>query len=145
MSSSPLPHRLVAFREKNGLSQEEMAGVLGVSRRYLSDLENGAKDIDTNTSLYKWFDAIEQGQVPLNRQLGKTNTRVREEPAEYIYTRRDGAGAAGSGLNPQDVLSQVRADLAMIEGGTQHEKRRAFHFLSEVHLPMLAKMMKLDT
>ena len=144
MSSSPLPHRLVSFREKNGLVQEELAGLLGVSRRYLVDLENGTKDVDTNGSLYKWFDAIEQGLVPLNRQLGKSkNSRVQEDAAEYVFTRRDGGGT-GSGLNPQDVLSQIRADIAMIEGGTQSEKRRAFNFLYEVHLPMLAKMMKLE-
>lgn len=144
MSSSPLPHRLVAFRERNGLTQEEAAGMLGVSRRYLSDLENGTKDIDPNSSLHKWFDALDSGQVPLPRGLGTNHGRARETPAEYVATRRDGESSGSGGLNAHDVISQIRVDLATIEGGTQGEKRRAYHFLNEVHLPMLARLMKLD-
>lgn len=145
MSSSPLPHRLVSFREKHGLVQEELAGLLGVSRRYLVDLENGTKDVDTNGSLYKWFDAIEQGLVPLNRQLGKSKgTRTNEDAAEYVVTPRQANGSGIGGINPHDVLSQIRADLGVIEDGTQAEKRRAYNFLYEVHLPMLARMLKLE-
>ena len=124
--------------------QEDLAGLLGVSRRYLVDLENGTKDVDPNSSLYKLFDGYDQGLLPINRQMGTSkNTRVREDAAEYVVTPRT-ANGAGGGLNHQDVLSQIRADIAMIEGGAQSEKRRAYHFLAEVHLPMLAKMMKLE-
>ncbi len=141
MSSELLSHRLVNFRERLGISQADLAGELGVTPRYLSFLETGQKDIETTSSLYKLFCAIESGQVPLKRHLGGSGKNVREEPATYHATRR---GETAGGLNPQDVLSQIRADLAMIEGGAQMEKRRAFHFLLEVHLPMLAKMLKLE-
>ena len=129
--------------------QGELAGVLCVTPRYLSDLETGKKDLDTNTSLYKWFEAVEQGLVPLNKKLGAgsngRSNHVRETPAEYVTSAdaRHGEPVVG-GLTLQDMLSQIRSDLAMIEGGAQAEKRRAYHFLSGVHLPMLAKMMKLD-
>jgi transcriptional regulator with XRE-family HTH domain len=142
MPSELLSHRLVSFRERHGLSQADLAGELGVTARYLSFLETGQKDIEPSSSLYKLFCAMEAGQIPLKRQIGGAGkSAAREESAVYHATRR---GEGQGGLNAQDILSQIRADLAMIEGGAQTEKRRAFHFLQEVHLPMLARMMKLE-
>lgn len=147
MASEILSHRLAAFRERHGLSQAEMAELLSVTTRYLIYLEHGQKEADPNSSLYKLFEAYELGQIPVNKIRGgnhKTSS-LREEPAAYKAARRsDSVGANGTGLNPQDVLSQIRADLSMIEGGPHAEKRRAYHFLHEVHLPMLAEMLKLD-
>jgi len=144
MPSELLSHRLVTFRERHGLSQVEMAEMLSISTRYLIYLETGQKEADPNSSLYKLFDAYEVGQIPVNKIRGKTpgknhSSSLREEPGHYDARHHKVAG----GLNPQDVLSQIRADLAMIEGGAQAEKRRAYHFLYEVHLPMLAEMLQL--
>jgi transcriptional regulator with XRE-family HTH domain len=144
MPSEQLSHRLVRYREQHGLTQADLAGVLGVTARYLSDLESGKKDIDTNGSLYKYFGAIENGLVPLNRQFGSKGSSVREVPFDYVGAVDSRRGETVSGLSQQDMLSQIRADLAMIEGGAQSEKRRAYNFLYSVHLPMLAKMLKLE-
>lgn len=151
MPSEHLSHRLVAFREKHGLLQADLAGVLGITPRYLGYLETGQKEVDVNSSLYKYFEAIEQGHVSMDRQLGrpsKGGSQVKEDPFDYVGAvesrgPRRGDAAIG-GLSSQDVLSQIRADIAMIEGGAQAEKRRAYHFLAQVHLPMLAKMLKLE-
>jgi len=140
MPSELLSHRLVSFRERHGLSQADLAGELGVTARYLSFLETGQKDIEPSSSLYKLFCAFDDGLVPIRRHLGANNKHNAREDA-YTVPRRP---ESGGGLNTQDILSQIRADLAMIEGGAQSEKRRAYHFLAEVHLPMLAKMLKLD-
>jgi transcriptional regulator with XRE-family HTH domain len=38
-------HIFVKYREENDLSQEELAGKLGVSRQMVSFIENGERDI----------------------------------------------------------------------------------------------------
>lgn len=146
MSSEILSHRIAAFRERHSLSQAEMAELLSVTTRYLIYLEHGQKEADPNSSLYKLFEAYELGQIPVNKIRGGNHKSVtlREDPVTYKASRRSDSVGANTGLNPQDVLSQIRADLSMIEGGPHAEKRRAYHFLHEVHLPMLAEMLKLD-
>lgn len=139
MSNDLLSHRLHSFREKRGLTQTDMAALLGVTSRYVSQLENGTREVDPNSSLFRLFTAYESGQVPVHIN------GIREEVAPYQrLPRTDSVGTANHGLSANDVLSQVRADIAMIEGGALSEKRRAYHFLRDVHLPMLAKMLKLD-
>jgi len=144
MLSELLSHRLVAFREKHGLTLAALAEILGVTSRYLSYLEAGTKDIGPESSLFKLFVAYEAGQLPLKRGLGFSDAIVREEPPRQINARNADSIGDFSGLSTQDALAQVRADLAMIEGGSQSDRRRAYHFLRQVHLPMLAKMMKLE-
>lgn len=143
MASDLLSHRLLHFRESRGLTQTDAAALLGVTSRYISQLENGTREVDPNSSLFRLFVAYESGQVPVRIN----GNGVREEAPPYRLESRphrsDSIGTA-DGLSSNDVLSQVRADLAMIEGGTQSEKRRAYHFLRDVHLPMLAKMLKLE-
>lgn len=149
MPSEQFSHRLVAYRETQGLTQAELAGVLGVTPRYLIDLEHGKRDVDVNTSLYKLFDAIERGLVPLARQLGhKSNglakaTAANEAPFNYAASSRRGE-TLGGGLSAQDLIDQVRADVVIIESGDPLAQRRAYHLLAEMHLPMLAKLMKLE-
>lgn len=140
MPSDLLSHRLPAFRDRHGLTQTDMAALLGVTPRYISALENGIKEVDPNTSLYRLFVAYEEGKIHVR---SGHNGGVREEAASYKFDdRADSIGTVG-GLSAQDALAQVRADLAMIEGGALTEKRRAYHFLTQVHLPLLAKVMKI--
>lgn len=142
MPSDLLSHRLPAFRDRHGLTQTDMAALLGVTPRYVSALENGTKEVDPNTSLYRLFVAYEEGKIQV-----RGHAPIREEAATYRFDdRSDSVGTAASsmgGLSAQDALAQVRADLAMIEGGALSEKRRAYHFLTQVHLPLLAKVMKI--
>lgn len=143
MPSDLLSHRLPAFRDRFGLTQTDMAALLGVTPRYISALENGTKEVDPNTSLYRLFAAYEKGEIQVR---GHTNSRVHEEVGTYTFENRsDSIGTVGAhhGLSAQDALAQVRADLAMIEGGPLNEKRRAYHFLTQVHLPLLAKVLKI--
>lgn len=151
MPSELLSHRLVAFRERHGLTQGDLAEMLSVTPRYLIYLEAGQKEADPNGGLAKLFAAYEKGQIPIPRARGiATNgSAMKEAPTTYKVTPRRSAASDmvvdGFGLSPQDVLSQIRADVAMLEGGTQAEKRRAYHFLREVHLPMLAQMLNLTS
>jgi len=148
MPSDLLSSRLVAFRERHGLTQTDVAALLGVTPRYVSTLENGTKEVDPNTSLFRLFAAYESGQVPLRVNGSHTpHNAVHEDAANYHVTRRtstDSIGTHGSGLSVQDALAQVRADLAMMEGGSQSDKRRAWHFLRDIHLPLLARCLKLE-
>jgi len=139
MPSDILSHRLISFRERHGLTQTDLASLLGVTPRYVSTLENGSKDIDPNSSLFRLFHAYELGQIAVR---GGLNHVTHEDLQPHRVPRR--ADLPNVGLTAQDIISQARADLAMIEGGTQSEKRRAYHFLREVHLPMLARTLKLD-
>ena len=43
-----------------------------------------------------------------------------------------------------DVVAQMKHDLQAIEVGAADEKRRAFIFLRDVHLPCLAKLLNLE-
>lgn len=124
------------------MTQADLAAELGVTPRYLGYLENGQKDVDPNSSLYKLFVALDDGAVPVSRHRNTHNGRshLHEEPAAY----HAGPASTKGGLNVTEVLAQIRADLASIETGTASEKRRAYHFLHEVHLPMLAQMLKLN-
>lgn len=145
MSSDLLSHRLLSFRDRHGLTQTDMAALLGVTSRYISQLENGLREVDPNSSLFRLFVAYEQGQVPVRATVQGS---VREEAAPYQATRRtDSVGANHSnpaGLSVQDAFAQVRADLAMMEGGSLSDKRRAWNFLRDVHLPLLARCLKLE-
>lgn len=151
MPSELLSHRLVAFRERHGLTQGDLAEMLSVTPRYLIYLEAGQKEADPNGGLAKLFAAYEKGQIPIPRTRGisanGSEAPLKETPAIYKAAPRRSAASEiavdGFGLSPQDVLSQIRADVAMLEGGTQTEKRRAYHFVREVHLPMLAQMLNL--
>jgi transcriptional regulator with XRE-family HTH domain len=140
MSSELLSHRLVEFRELHSMTQAELARELGVTPRYLGYLETGQKDIDPNSSLYKLFTAMESGVVEVaHRAVHGVNgsTVTREEAGVYRVAPK------GSGISTHEVLSQIRADLHVIETGATSEKRRAYHFLHEVHLPLLARLLKL--
>jgi transcriptional regulator with XRE-family HTH domain len=44
-----LGKRISAYRAKKGLSQEEFAAQLGITRGYLSDLERGAREMSLET------------------------------------------------------------------------------------------------
>lgn len=143
MPSDLLSHRLPAFRDRHSLTQTDMAALLGVTPRYISALENGIKEVDPNTSLYRLFVAYEEGKIHVR---GHHNGTVHEDAtASSFDNRSDSIGTVGGhqGLSAQDALAQVRADLAMLEGGAMSEKRRAYHFLTQVHLPLLAKVMKI--
>ena len=39
-----LSEAFLSYREKNKMSQENMAGLMGVSRKVLSEIENGKKE-----------------------------------------------------------------------------------------------------
>lgn len=146
MPSELLSHRLVNFRDRHGLTLAGLAELLGVTPRYLSYLEAGTKEIGPESSLYKLFIAYDEGHLTLPRSLGEKSS-LREEPGVYrVEARRpDSIGSNHAhGLTTQDALAQVRSDLAMLEGGSQADKRRAYYFLREVHLPMLAQMLKLE-
>lgn len=139
MKNELFSYRLASFREKHGLTQTEIGQALGVSQRYVASLESGQKEVDPNSSLAKLFVLLESGRIPLPEASGRN--MVHEEPAVYHAEKHHGNH---SGLGVQDALAQVRADLSMMEGGSMTDKRRAYHFLREVHLPLLARCLKLE-
>jgi len=129
--------RLANYRDAHNLTQTEMGQALGVSQRYVAALEAGEKDPDANSSLAKLFALMEAGQIPPPASQ-RQEKRVMEEPATYHV------GRVQNGLNVQDAIAQIRADIAMMEGGSQSDKRRAYHFLRDVHLPLLASVLKIE-
>lgn len=142
MPSELLSHRLVTFRDRHGLTQAEMALLLGVTPRYLIYLENGTKEVGPESSLYKLFAAYEMGQIPLDRHLGgHSKPVVREETGTYHAVP---AGPRAKGLNHHDIIHRMREELEAIADGTADDKRRAFYMIQDIHMPALAKMIKLD-
>ena len=53
-----MKNRLKEFREKKGLSQEQLAEMSGISRTTISDLENEKKQVTTNVTLEKLANAL---------------------------------------------------------------------------------------
>lgn len=53
-----MKNKLKEYREKLGLSQEELAEKSGVSRTTISDLENNKKEVTTNITLEKLAEAL---------------------------------------------------------------------------------------
>lgn len=53
-----MKNRLKEFREKKGLSQEQLAEISGISRTTISDLENEKKQVTTNVTLEKLANAL---------------------------------------------------------------------------------------
>lgn len=143
MPSELLSHRLVSFRDRHGLTQAELAQLLGVTPRYLIYLENGTKDVGPESSLYKLFVAYEAGQVPLDRHLGANHKAVvREEAGSYQV--KGAAALNNKGLNHHDIIHRMRDELEVMADGNADDKRRAFYILRDIHLPALARILKLE-
>jgi len=50
--------RIVELRKGKSLSQEDLAGATGIDRSFLSEIENGHKNISINT-LYRLAEALD--------------------------------------------------------------------------------------
>ncbi len=63
--SSDFASRLYRFRKTRNLTQEALGEMLGVSARYLGDLEKGKKEVEESSSLFKLFGLLETNSVPI--------------------------------------------------------------------------------
>lgn len=143
MNDELFSHRVRRYRETHGYSQDDAGALLGVTGRYIGMIERGEKEVEPTSSIYKLFGLLENNKVhPSEFSAGHAATSVREEPAHY----RTGpiSPPASNGLTLPDLMSQIRADMAQIETGPLVDKRRAYLFLTQVHLPCLGKLLKLD-
>lgn len=148
MSEEIFSSRLTRFRESRGLTKESLAKALGVTARYVAMMEAGDKEVEPNSSLYKLFCLMETNQVPVHfdpekgrSQNGRRHVseRVAETMTEYKATPRH-----SHGLTEEDAFAQVQDDLEMISKGSPSERRRAFLFLRDHHLPLLAQAYQID-
>lgn len=138
MNDELFSYRLASYRKRYDLTQTELGQALGVSQRHIASLESGQKEADPNSSLAKLFTLMESGQVKVSDR-----NSVHEEPAQYHVNKRGNTQNQG-GLGVQDALAQVRSDISMMEGGSIDDKRRAYHFLRDIHLPLLARCLKIE-
>lgn len=141
MSDELFSHRLRRFRERNGYSQDDAGALLGVTGRYIGMMERGEKDVEPTSSLYKLFGLLEANKVHPSEFAGARGTR--EEAVEYEVTPRAPVHTSAA-LTLPDMLAQIRSDMELIEKGQITEKRRAFIFLRDVHLPCLGRLLKID-
>jgi transcriptional regulator with XRE-family HTH domain len=137
MSEELFSYRLASYRKRNGFTQTDLGQALGVSQRHIASLESGQKEADPNSSLAKLFGLMESGQVKMSDR-----NSVHEEPT--IYRADKSPVSRPHGLGIQDALAQVRSDISMMEGGSLEDKRRAYHFLRDIHLPLLARCLKIE-
>lgn len=137
MNDELFSYRLASYRKRHDLTQTEMGQALGVSQRHIASLESGQKEADPNSSLAKLFSLMESGQVKVSDR-----NSVREEPAVYQTEKSHSSRPHGLGIH--DALAQVRSDISMMEGGSIDDKRRAYHFLRDIHLPLLARCLKIE-
>lgn len=127
------------LRESRGLRQDELAAALGVTPRYIGMIERGQKDVEATSSLYKLFLLIEANKIPVEKLGGDDeSTGPKEEVGAYRVN------GTVSSVSVRDALDQVKADLHTLEHGTLLEKRRTMTFLRDVHLPILARALKLE-
>lgn len=131
-----------------GLKQNAFADRLGISRAYLSQIETGREPSgalqDTILRIEKEWrtventDSIGDSKIPIESELSV----FREEPTPYQTDEAPPPRPQSLGI--EDALAQVRSDISMMEGGSLEDKRRAYHFLRDVHLPLLARCLKLN-
>lgn len=147
MSEEIFSGRLTRFRAAHGLTKEALAKALGVTARYVGMMESGDKEVEPNSSLYKLFCLMEANQVPVQFDPEKSRSRngqrrperVMEPMAEY-----KAAPLGYPGLTEEDAMAQVQADLEMISNGSPSERRRAYVFLRDHHLPLLAQLFHIE-
>jgi transcriptional regulator with XRE-family HTH domain len=147
MSDENFSYRLTRYRERHGLTKEQMGRALGVTGRYVTMIESGDKDVEPNSSLYKLFSLIEANKVPLNYEPDTHRGRNNHVGHALQETPTDsrGLGRIAASLSVEDALAQVRSDLLTIERGTPAEQRRAYVFLRDVHLPLLGQAINIET
>lgn len=118
-----------------------MGNLLGVSGKYVGMLEREDKDIEEGSSLVRLLDLYEQKDEAsahvMTNGLG-SYTGIKEPAMSYKPAR-------GPRLSPADAIAQARADLAVIERGTPEEQRRAFVFLRDVHLQLIAEAFNIES
>lgn len=117
-----------------------MGNLLGVSGKYVGMLEREEKDVEEASSIVRLLALYEQkdeagAHVMTN---GLTYSGIKEPAAHYRAHR-------GPRLSPVDAMAQARADLNAIERGTPEEQRRAFVFLRDVHLPLIAEAFNIES
>ena len=132
-------YRVRRFRDENKLGQEELATALDVTARYIGMIERGQKDVEPSSSLHKLFCLLEENKIPLPVDLGKSH-----KPEPGHNGDRSHYKANGSNLSLRDALEQVRSDLETLEKGNDAQRRRTLTFLREVHLPILARALKIE-
>jgi transcriptional regulator with XRE-family HTH domain len=139
MSEELFSYRVRRFRDENKLGQEELATALGVTARYIGMIERGQKDVEPSSSLHKLFCLLEENKIPLPVDLAKSH-----KPEPGHNGDRSHYKANGSTLSLRDALEQVRSDLETLEKGNDAQRRRTLTFLREVHLPILARALKIE-
>lgn len=139
MSEELFSYRVRRFRDENKLGQEELATALGVTARYIGMIERGQKDVEPSSSLHKLFCLLEENKIPLPVDLAKSH-----KPEQGHNGERSHYKANGSTLSLRDALEQVRSDLETLEKGNDAQRRRTLTFLREVHLPILARALKIE-
>lgn len=144
MKDELFSHRLRRWRENKGYSQDDAGRLLGVTGRYVGMIERGEKEVEPHLALYKLFSLLEDNKVSATEFEPRSNYGphlLNDDPAPYNAAPQRGTGI----LSMADVASQVRADLHVIENAATHaEKRRAFLFLRDFHLPAIAKLLNLQ-
>lgn len=88
--SSDFASRLFRFRKTRNLTQEALGDMLGVSARYLGDLEKGKKEVEESSSIFKLFGLLEANSVPITPI--ESEFSVSEEPP--VYSARTALKAA---------------------------------------------------
>jgi transcriptional regulator with XRE-family HTH domain len=146
MSEELFSYRVRRFREENGLNQEELATALGVTARYIGMIEHSQKDVEPSSSLYKLFCLLEEHKVPMPVDLvkgHKPDVRHHSDNGQH-NSERPHYKANGTTLSVRDAFEQVRSDIDTLEKGSEAQRRRTFTFLKEVHLPILARALKIE-
>ena len=145
MSEELFSYRVRRFREENKLGQEELATALGVTARYIGMIERGQKDVEPSSSLHKLFCLLEENKIPLPADYVKVHKPERHNgDNEHHNGDRPHYKVNGNTLTLRDALDQIRADLETLEKGSDAQRRRTLTFLREVHLPILARALKIE-
>ena len=81
-TSTPVGERIAYYRRRRGLSQVKLAGLLGRSESWLSQVERGARQIDRVSVLLKVAAALD---VPVTKLTPES--LASEEPEEHPTVR----------------------------------------------------------
>lgn len=104
------PDELKAIRKSLDLTQEELGAALGVSRKFINDLEAGRVPIDRRAALaalqMRWHDFIRR------QRLMMLNNLEGLEAGAYTITRHEGDAVRDI---TAELIETYRRDIAKIE------------------------------
>ena len=90
------PDELKALRKGQGMTQDQFAAALGISRKVVNEMENGKAAIERRTELAARYLAAARAGLVVIRELERNHiTALQDEYREMIHTIEEALSLGG--------------------------------------------------